>query len=62
MKTRIYATPAVKGLTTCANPYLAIIIYLNFQPLEVVSRYWDPQPQVIKITSYLFNLRSNICK
>ena len=26
------------------NPYLAKLIYLNFQPLEVVSRYRDPQP------------------
>ena len=28
------------------NPYTARVIYLNFQPLEVVSRYRDPQPQV----------------
>ena len=25
------------------NPYTAILIYLNFQPLEVVSRQRDPQ-------------------
>ena len=28
------------------NPYHAEVIYLNFQPLEVVSRYRDPHPQV----------------
>ena len=28
------------------DPYSAKLIYLNFQPLEVVSRYRDPQPQV----------------
>ena len=33
---------------------------LNFQPLEVVSRYRDPQPQVIKNYTYLFILRRNI--
>ena len=31
-------------------------------PLEVVSRYSDPQPQVVETDSYLFNLRSNIYK
>ena len=30
------------------NPYPATFIYLHFQPLEVVSRYRDPQPQVIE--------------
>ena len=29
---------------------------LNFQPLEVVSRYRDPQPQVVDNYLYLFNL------
>ena len=38
------------------------LIYLNFQPLEVVSRYRDPQPQVIENYSYVFNLRLNIYK
>ena len=28
------------------NPYPAGVIYLNFQPLEVVSRYRDPQLQM----------------
>ena len=27
-------------------PYTAKLIYLNFKPLEVVSRQRDPQPQV----------------
>ena len=30
------------------NPFPAKVIYLNFQPLEVVSRYRDPQPQVVE--------------
>ena len=38
------------------NPYPAKLINLNFQPLEVVSRYRDPQPQVVENYSYLFNL------
>ena len=33
-------------------------MYVNFQPLEVVSRY--PQPQVVENDSYFFNLRQNI--
>ena len=28
------------------NPYPAKLIYLSFHPLEVVSRYSDPQLQV----------------
>ena len=40
----------------CVNPYLAKLIYLNFQPLELVSRYRDPQPQVDEVYSFLFNL------
>ena len=37
---------------TMITPYPAKLIYLNFQPLEVVSRYCDPQPEVVwlKIT------------
>ena len=30
------------------------LIYLNFQPLEVVSRYRDSQPQVVENYSYAF--------
>ena len=37
------------------NPYPANLIYLNFQPLKVVSRYRDPQPQVVENYSYVFN-------
>ena len=32
----------------------------NLHPLEVVSRYHDPQLQVAENYSYLFNLRPNI--
>ena len=42
------------------NPYPAKVIYLNFHPLEVVSRYRDPQLQVGENCAYLFILRSNI--
>ena len=34
--------------------------YLNYHPLEVVSRYRDPQLEVGENYSYLFNLRVNI--
>ena len=44
------------------NPHPAEVIYLNFQPLEVVSRYRDPQLQVAENYKYLINLNSNICK
>ena len=44
------------------NHYPAKLIYLNFRPLEVVSRYRDPQPQVVENYSYFFNLRPNIYK
>ena len=44
----------------------AVVIYLNFQPLEMVSRYCDPQPQVIDNYLYLLNLRAftnlDVCK
>ena len=39
------------------NP--AKVIYLNFQPLEVVSRYRDPQPKVVENYPHL---RSKIYK
>ena len=41
---------------------LISVIYLNFYPLEIVSRYRDPQLQVIENYSYVFNLSTNICK
>ena len=40
----------------------ATLSYLNIHPLEVVSRYRDPQLQVGENYSYLLNLRPNICK
>ena len=39
------------------NPCPAELNNLYFHPLEVVSRYHDPQPQVGKNYSYVFNLR-----
>ena len=43
-------------------PFPAELIYLNFHPLEVVSRYRDPQLQVGENYSHLFNMDTNICK
>ena len=48
--------------TQSVNPYPAKLIYLNFQPLEVVHRYRNPQLQVAENYSYLFNLKTNIDK
>ena len=39
------------------KPYHAKFIYLNCHPLEVVSRYRDPQLQVDENDSYLLNLK-----
>ena len=39
------------------NPLPAMLSYLTFHPLEVVSRYRDPQLQVAEKSSCLFNLR-----
>ena len=36
------------------NPLLTELSYLNLHPLEVVSRYRDPQSQVDENCSYLF--------
>ena len=44
------------------NPYPVKLIYFKFQPLEVVSRFRDSQPQVVKNVLYLFNFRPNIYK
>ena len=44
------------------NPYPAKKIYLTFHPLEVVSRYRDPQLQVGENYAYVFILKSNVCK
>ena len=38
------------------NPYPAKLINLNFQPLEVVSGYRDPQLQVAENYLYLFDM------
>ena len=42
--------------------YPAESIYFKFHPLEIVSRYRDPQLQVAGNYSYLLNLRTNINK
>ena len=44
------------------KPYPAKLILKKIQPLEIVSRYRDPQPQVVENYSYLLNLRPNIYK
>ena len=49
METKISSEMKVKELAPSKqrnnNPYPTELIYLNFQPLEVVSGY--PQPQVL---------------
>ena len=42
------------------NPFTTDLIFLIFYPLEVVFRYRDPQLQVGKKYSDLFNLRPNL--
>ena len=42
-------------------PFPAKFIYSNFQPLEVVSDYRNPQLQVSKNYSYLFSFSLHIC-
>ena len=44
------------------NPHPPGLIYLNFQLLEVVSRYREPQPQVVEYYSYLVIWDPNIYK
>ena len=39
-----------------------LLCYLHFHPLEVVSRYRDPQIQVGENDAYVFNFRANISK
>ena len=41
--------------------FLLSYLFLVYHPLEVVSRYRDPQLQVGENCTYLFNLRPNIC-
>ena len=57
----IFLANIVKMLTQCwLNLYPAKLSYSNYQPLENVSRYRDPQPQVVEINAYLFNLKPNM--
>ena len=44
----------INAMTYYINPLPAKLSYLNFHPLEVVSRYRDPQLQVGENYSYLF--------
>ena len=44
------------------DPLHAMLSYLYFHPLEVVSHYRDPQLQVGENYPYLFKFRPNICK
>ena len=44
------------------NPCAAEYIYLNFLPLEAVSRYRDPQPQVLENYLYLVFFRPSLYK
>ena len=50
----------IQRISNNFNPCPAELIYLNFHPLEVVSRYRETQLQVAEKYSYLFNL--SICK
>ena len=50
------------SITKNVNPYHAKVVYLNFYPLKVVSRYRDPQHQVAENYSYLLNLSTNTYK
>ena len=59
IRQRLLGAPSEAGMRHC-NPYSAKINNLNFQPLEVVSRYRDPQLQVAENYSHLFNFWSDI--
>ena len=54
----MYEDKVITGLSRscdCSlNSYPAKLINFIFQQLEVVSRYRDPQPQVVENYSYLF--------
>ena len=47
---------------SCINCFPTKLSYFNFHPLEVVSRYRDPQLQVGEDYSYLFKFGSTIHK
>ena len=63
----IYSTSKiVRYDTLCRKLYTSLhkplSCYLNFHPLEVVSRYRDHQLQVGENYKYVFNWSRNICK
>ena len=45
-------TPLSLNPSDCFNPLPATLSYLNFNPLEIVSRYRDPQLQLGEKYSY----------
>ena len=51
---------AIASVCFTLNLFVAKISYLNFHPLEVVSRYRDAQLQVGENDSHLFDLMPNI--
>ena len=55
LKNRLLAITELRKSCIAFNPYPAKLIYFNFHPLEVVSRYRDPQLQVDENNWYLFN-------
>ena len=44
------------------NPCPAKLFFFNFQPHDIVSRYRDPQPQVVENYSNLLHSRPGIYK
>ena len=62
LKKLVWVSYGGGGVVVAHVLYPAVLVYLNFQPLEVVSRYRDPQPTVAENYSYLFNLRPNFYK
>ena len=54
-ETQLQVGENVRFLTLTLNLF-------KFSTLEGMSRYRDPQPQVVENYSYLFNLRASICK
>ena len=57
-----YSAEIVQLPVSGISRYPAKLIYLNFQPLKVVSRYRDPQLQMAENYSFSLNLRPNILK
>ena len=54
-------SPVVEIHMKIVNPYTVKVIYLSFQPLEVVSRNHDSQSKVVENYSYLPNIYKSWC-